>query len=452
MIGRAHFTRPVVDNLGNLVIDSEVAVYAPGTTTPITDTLYTGMTGSGHENNPWTPDGLIDVYLKNSRKVRLGITPSGGSEFYIENLDIGCNLNWLTTVKDYGAYGDGVTDDTVAIQAALDDMGTNDLLIFPPGIYMISATLALPHADSITLAALAPAPQNRLGNVVLRVVPGSALTTMMACPEWLDLLGSGVKESQGHVLYGLSFDGNGFKAGEVHDTEIETTASTDTLLTMHGSGFKISHCFFVSSNSHGVVIAGDRSSSGALISESHENYIEGIGIRYTGGDGFHVMSGAQDSWFTDGKIQYCGGHCIYTATSTAGWLFADSHPSWGALDLMHFESSWNYRVHDNYPGSVGEYMDTVDGSGPTHYAIYIGGSKLWNVHDNSTNTNTDGGQKDLVWNIYLNGKGNCHDNTFIYQLANGDIPADNIGDPANGCIDDHSSMGSNVHDNIADSP
>jgi hypothetical protein len=40
-------------------------------------------------------------------------------------------------VKDFGAVGDGVTDDTAAIQAAIDYVSTNDLgaLFAPPGVY-----------------------------------------------------------------------------------------------------------------------------------------------------------------------------------------------------------------------------------------------------------------------------------------------------------------------------
>jgi hypothetical protein len=55
------------------------------------------------------------------------------------------------SVKDFGAKGDGVTDDTAAIQAALDAMpkprGGN--LFFPTGNYIVSASLIMPLAPSI---------------------------------------------------------------------------------------------------------------------------------------------------------------------------------------------------------------------------------------------------------------------------------------------------------------
>lgn len=51
-------------------------------------------------------------------------------------------LAQLTNVKAYGAVGDGVADDTAAIQAAID-ANQNGTIIFPPGTYKCSSAILL---------------------------------------------------------------------------------------------------------------------------------------------------------------------------------------------------------------------------------------------------------------------------------------------------------------------
>lgn len=58
----------------------------------------------------------------------------------------------MLNVRDFGAKGDGTTDDTAAIQAALDAASTRGIsaVLFPTGTYKVSATTA----DSNFFAAL----------------------------------------------------------------------------------------------------------------------------------------------------------------------------------------------------------------------------------------------------------------------------------------------------------
>jgi hypothetical protein len=51
-------------------------------------------------------------------------------------------LQETVSVKDFGAVGDGVTDDTAAIQAALDSGAK--LILLPRGDYKITSTLTIP--------------------------------------------------------------------------------------------------------------------------------------------------------------------------------------------------------------------------------------------------------------------------------------------------------------------
>jgi hypothetical protein len=50
----------------------------------------------------------------------------------------------VLNVRDYGAVGDGTTDDTAAIQAALD-IASNDVVHFPPGTYKVTSLTVSAH-------------------------------------------------------------------------------------------------------------------------------------------------------------------------------------------------------------------------------------------------------------------------------------------------------------------
>ena len=82
---------------------------------------------------------------------------------------------FMTSVKDYGAVGDGASDDTAAIQAALADGRSNASseyngapkgLYFPPGIYLVRKTLAW-NGCCVTLQGAGP------NASVIRLAPSS---------------------------------------------------------------------------------------------------------------------------------------------------------------------------------------------------------------------------------------------------------------------------------------
>ncbi|RAL02989.1 glycoside hydrolase family 55 protein [Aspergillus ibericus CBS 121593] len=56
----------------------------------------------------------------------------------------------IVNVKDHGAAGDGSTDDTAAIVAALALATADNLIYFPPGSYIITKTIVIPKHARIT--------------------------------------------------------------------------------------------------------------------------------------------------------------------------------------------------------------------------------------------------------------------------------------------------------------
>lgn len=56
---------------------------------------------------------------------------------------IQAKLRQIVSVKDYGAVGDGVTNDTAAIQSAVNAAGGN-LVLIPPGTYLLNSNVTRP--------------------------------------------------------------------------------------------------------------------------------------------------------------------------------------------------------------------------------------------------------------------------------------------------------------------
>ena len=158
------------DNSGVPLAGGLVYTYAAGTTTP--QTTYTTSAGSTAHANPivldsagrvasggeiWLTDPLAYKFvLKTSAAVTIAtydnvpgnasgiyatFAESSGSSLvgYIQGstgsvaTTVQSKLREVVSVKDFGAVGDGVTNDTAAINAALT---ASEVVFFPVGIYM----------------------------------------------------------------------------------------------------------------------------------------------------------------------------------------------------------------------------------------------------------------------------------------------------------------------------
>jgi len=157
-------------------------------------------------------------------------------------------------VVDYGALGDGATDDTAAIQDAIDDLPPNgSILYFPAGTYKVKA----PAIETDRILALADTNIKVMGD-------GMGVSTIKvanACPTYQWLLGpdTGATDLTGLEICDLTFDHNSdnnpvMDAGEIaawpqyscgtyegsdinlHDFEVVNSSSTNNVV-VNGVGY-----------------------------------------------------------------------------------------------------------------------------------------------------------------------------------------------------------------------
>src|ERR1700761_2034258 len=106
----------------------------------------------------------LNSYAQNS-----GSIPKNGDEF------VGPFKSWLNAKDNFGAKGNGASDDSNALQAAFDAVAKGDrgaTLYLPPGTYLITRTLLMNYHINVSIIGADPA------NTIIKWA-GSAHGTMM---------------------------------------------------------------------------------------------------------------------------------------------------------------------------------------------------------------------------------------------------------------------------------
>lgn len=198
-----------LDANGVPLAGGKVYTYAAGTTTPLT--TYTDESGTVPNTNPvildsrgeaaiwlgvasyklklttaadaeiWTVDNIVSA----SVQALADLSESGGSALvgFLQSgtgaiaTTVQAKLREFVSVKDFGAVGDGVADDTAAIQAAITFAATRSLVggvvYLPPGSYKVSSTIYTYGAGASGQVALVGA-----GIFSTRILPNGDFTVL----------------------------------------------------------------------------------------------------------------------------------------------------------------------------------------------------------------------------------------------------------------------------------
>lgn len=284
--------------------------------------------------NPLTQDSVAAVLNPtSSAETAAGVTPTN-YEYPVGD------------VRRYGATGDGITDDTTALQDALDS--STDVYI-PAGVYLVSSRLTVQDGGSIRGDGI-----SFTTGSVIKVADSTNLTTSVIASE--SIVDASTTSGQPVYLDKIAIDGN--KANNGSGTEDGITLANFFCIIR----------FINVKNVNGVGIHFDDSnlSSGTAV----ENRIESCRVLGAGSHGIEIDG--TGSYYTDGEIHHCiigqsGGHGI-KCTRAGGWSINDNHVYQSAMTGIHTGFFQNTQICNNKIEDWG-----TDTSADSYYSIYAGG-------------------------------------------------------------------------------
>jgi hypothetical protein len=130
-----------------------------------------------------------------------GATPTGAV-----NRPINEKLAEIISVKDFGAVGDGITDDSTAIQNAIDSVGATGTVFFPKGTYLIVTGIVIGTEKVVSL----------VGNSAILKAGANNITVLKIN---YDITRDAITEIQNLKIIGNSFTGvTGLQIGSAFTT------------------------------------------------------------------------------------------------------------------------------------------------------------------------------------------------------------------------------------------
>jgi len=244
-------------------------------------------------------------------------------------------------VRDFGATGDGKTDDTKAIQRALDAAAEVRGAVFvPPGVYLCADLKMRPNTALIGVPTW---DYHKPGGTALRLSSGAA-----KC-----LLNMG--KAQGATIDGLGFDGARLGKG-VHGIFLDKPD-----YGKHEDAFRIERCQVLRFTGDGVCLAHAWCFS---VRQSMLAYNGGDGLSLRGWDGF-----LSDNWFSGNERAGFGARA-----ENASVTFTCNRVEWNGQENMVIDSADGYQITGNFFDRAGTCGIALRNSRNGCFSITISGN------------------------------------------------------------------------------
>jgi hypothetical protein len=221
----------------------------------------------------------------------------------------------LLDVRKMGAAGDGTTDDTRAIQHALDAAGeTSGGVFIPPGVYL---TKELHVRPGIAVIGVAAWNYSGPGGSVLRLASGDSTCLL------------NITDARGSSIEGLALDGRDLGTN-VHGIFVNRTA-----YAKHEDGFRIERCQVNRFSGDGANLACVWAFS---VRHCMFAYNKGDGLNLRGWDGFLI-----DNWFSGNqRAGFAARH------ENASITFTANRVEWNGEENMLITGGDGYQITGNF--------------------------------------------------------------------------------------------------------
>lgn len=166
----------------------------------------------------------LDAYLDNADPAK------GAALLGYKGRNAAAKFADMPSVKDYGAKGDGVTDDRAAIQAALTANAGGSLFI-PSGVYMLSSTLFIPSGTKVYGLGAASRLRAMASFIMLNVPWAGGQLPVMLANEGILTSAAATRIEINSVYCDSSLTGNG-----VHNVHMRNTSFCSVSFCTFGGG------------------------------------------------------------------------------------------------------------------------------------------------------------------------------------------------------------------------
>jgi hypothetical protein len=242
-------------------------------------------------------------------------------------------------VKTLGAKGDGLTDDTIAIQNAINDCKNGGIVYIPKGVFLHTG-LTIPH-DALNLTIMG------CGNA-------SILKTNQINKDGLSLLPPAGGSSVSWVkIQNLQLDGGGFSGGTGNTLSVQAHNNVVVESCLIGNGQSVGNGLYVAGNPNnnynnwnaeirGCVIGGGFAGV-YLATTSSQTSLQDVEIDNAFNQNYGIyIDNAGGAWFDNVHISNSAKNCVYIeggGEALNPYRFSNCDFDWAGNDLVYINAS-----------------------------------------------------------------------------------------------------------------